>query len=155
MRFTEQVAIVTGGGSGIGRATAERLAREGASVGVLDVDAASAGAVAASLETAGGTAVPEVADVGDETAVGNAFDEVERQLGIATVVVHAAGVLYVASALDTSLDDFDRVIRTNLRGAFLVSTAAARRRRAEADRSSPCRRSTRCCPSPTRRCTPR
>jgi NAD(P)-dependent dehydrogenase (short-subunit alcohol dehydrogenase family) len=130
MRFTDRVAIVTGGSSGIGRATAEQLAREGARVAVLDIDAAGAAVVVDAITAAGGVAMSVLADVGDEHAVGSAFDAVEREFGTVSVLVHCAGVLHVAPALETTVDDFDRIIRTNLRSVFLLSTSAARRMRA-------------------------
>jgi NAD(P)-dependent dehydrogenase (short-subunit alcohol dehydrogenase family) len=132
MRFTDRVAIVTGGGSGIGRAVAVQLAREGARVVVLDIDEPTARVTVEQITVAGGLAQWVIADVGDERAVEAAFDAVEARYGVASVVVNCAGVLHVSPALETAVDEFDRVIRINLRSVFLVSTAAARRLRSAA-----------------------
>lgn len=127
MNFSGQVAVVTGGGSGIGAATAELLAASGAKVAILDIDEQGARATAAEIEAAGGTAVALVADVSDEAVVGAALDDVIARWGAPQVVINCAGILHVASALDTTVDAFDRVIRVNLRSVFLVSVLAARR----------------------------
>ena len=127
MRFRNSIAIVTGGGSGIGRATAERLSREGAQVVILDVDQDRAELVVASVTTCGGTASFLHTDVSDDRAVESAFDEIVTRFGVPNIVVSCAGILHVAPALDTTLTAFDRVISINLRSVFMVSVAAARR----------------------------
>jgi NAD(P)-dependent dehydrogenase (short-subunit alcohol dehydrogenase family) len=98
-------------------------------VAVLDINDTSAREVADSIVASGGSAAAFVVDIGDERSVANAIDRVQRELGLATVVINCAGILHVASALETSAEDFDRVIRVNLRSVFLVSVGFAARLR--------------------------
>jgi NAD(P)-dependent dehydrogenase (short-subunit alcohol dehydrogenase family) len=129
MRFEGRVAAVTGAASGIGRATARRIAAEGGTVAVLDIDASGSMETVALIASDGGSAISIVADVSDEASVESALTRVESELGTPTVVVNNAGILRVAPALDTAVADFDRVVRINLRSVFIVSVAAARRLR--------------------------
>jgi len=125
-----RIAIVTGGSRGIGRSVAERLAADGQRVVIVYAgNAAEAGKAVAAIETAGGNAVAIQADVADETAVRAAFDLAEQRYGGIDVVVNAAGVMALAPVAELSLDDLDRVHRTNIRGTFVVDGEAARRLR--------------------------
>ncbi|BDZ47477.1 SDR family NAD(P)-dependent oxidoreductase [Naasia aerilata] len=126
-RFEGRAAIVTGGASGIGEATASRLAQEGAAVAIIDRDRAGADRVVDQIRASGGSALAVETDVSDPTSVDLAIDEVAASIGTPSVVINCAGILHVAPLLETSLDDFDRVLRVNLRSVFIVSTAAARR----------------------------
>ena len=118
------VVVVTGGGRGIGLACAERVARAGADVALLDLlpDVASA---AAALPTPS-PAVGVAADVTDPASVAAALDEVAARLGRPTALVHAAGTALVGDALTTSVEDFERVLRVNLTGTFVAAQAFAR-----------------------------
>jgi NAD(P)-dependent dehydrogenase (short-subunit alcohol dehydrogenase family) len=121
-RFAGRGALVTGGASGIGLATARALAREGARVALLDRDR-SVSDVAGGL---GGVSV--VADVTDEAAVEAAVETVARELGAAPdVLVSSAGVYRVEPLLETAAGDWDAVLAVNLRGTFLVARAVVRR----------------------------
>jgi 3-oxoacyl-[acyl-carrier protein] reductase len=124
----ERVAIVTGGSSGIGREAAARLGREGYAV-VIGYGGRQAGAEQAvkEVEEAGGRAVAVQADIADETAVAALFDRAEQEFGGVDVVVNAAGIMPLAPLADLDLDVFDRVVRTNLRGTFVVDQQASRR----------------------------
>jgi 3-oxoacyl-[acyl-carrier protein] reductase len=126
----DRVAIVTGGSRGIGRQAAERLAGDGAAV---VVNYASNKAVADSavedLTRAGAQAFAFQADVADEVAVAGMFDQAESSFGGVDVVVHAAGVMPLAPLVDLDLEVLDRVLRTNVRGTFVVNQQAARRLR--------------------------
>uniref|UniRef100_A0AAU3I135 SDR family oxidoreductase n=1 Tax=Streptomyces sp. NBC_01393 TaxID=2903851 RepID=A0AAU3I135_9ACTN len=126
-----RVAIVTGGSRGIGRESAERLAREGYAVVVNYAgNAAEADKAVAAIGEAGGQAVAFRADVAEEAEVAALFDTAEKTFGGVDVVVHAAGVMTLAPLVDLDLDALDRMHRTNIRGTFVVDQQAARRLRA-------------------------
>jgi 3-oxoacyl-[acyl-carrier protein] reductase len=129
MNETQRVAIVTGGSRGIGRQTVTRLARDGFAVVVAYAGrTADAEAAVAAVVDAGGRAIAVQADVADEAAVAALFDRAEQEFGGIDVVVHAAGVMNDPTPLvDMSLDELDRIFRTNVRGTFAVSQQAARR----------------------------
>lgn len=114
-RFDGQVAVVTGGADGIGRAIASRLAAEGAKVIVFDR------AVSATNSSEG-----IALDVGDEANVRDGFAEVGKRYGRLDVLVHCAGIVGPNNTkiVDVTVDDFDRVYRVNLRGSFLVTKYA-------------------------------
>ncbi|MFC9425676.1 SDR family oxidoreductase [Streptomyces sp. NPDC056987] len=126
-----RVAVVTGGSRGIGRAVCERLARDGLAVVVNYArDAAAAEETVAAITAAGGRAVSVRADVADENAVTALFDRAEQEFGGVDVVVNAAGRLALSPIADLDLAVLDAVLRTNLRGTFVVARSAARRLRA-------------------------
>lgn len=115
----QRVAIVTGGGSGIGLAISHRLASDGHAVAVLDVDEASAKAAAEAIHAAGRTAVGLAADVADRDAVFEAVGEVSRELGAPTILVNNAGMGSTFTRfLKVTPEFWDRVLRVNLTGAF-------------------------------------
>jgi rhamnulose-1-phosphate aldolase/alcohol dehydrogenase len=127
--LASRVALVTGGGSGIGRATAERLAAEGACVVVADKDAAAAEKVAESLGAGhphtGDVAIAVTSDVTDETSVAMAFSQGVLAFGGVDLVVSNAGLSISKSLLDTTLADWDLQHDVMARGSFLVARAAA------------------------------
>jgi 3-oxoacyl-[acyl-carrier protein] reductase len=124
----QRVAIVTGGSGGIGRTVAERLCAEGMSVVVnYSGNAGRAQEVVERITSAGGAAAAIGGDVADEADVVALFDEAERLYGGIDVSVHAAGILSLSPLVNLDLEVFDRIIRTNLRGTFVVSQQAARR----------------------------
>ena len=117
-------AVVTGAGSGIGRATARICAREGARVGVLDVNAGNAGAAVDEIEAAGGTAVALPADLRSETEVESAVARLREQWGGLDVVIGCAGVQLAGEddrADRLSLEIWQRTIDINLTGMFLIA----------------------------------
>ena len=120
-----RIALVTGGGSGIGRATARRLAAEGACVVVADRDAASARTVAGELGSRD-VAAAVTADVTDEDAVAAAFDAAVLAFGGADLVVNNAGMSIAKPLLETTLADWDLQHDVMARGSFLVSRQAAK-----------------------------
>ncbi len=124
MSPTPRVAIVTGAARGIGAATAERLAREGRAVAVLDLGEADAQQVADRITEAGGTAVAVGCDVSDEDQVSTAVDTVAERLGPPAILVNNAGVLRDNLLFRMSADDWDTVLGVHLRGSFLMSRAA-------------------------------
>jgi 3-oxoacyl-[acyl-carrier protein] reductase len=121
---------VTGATGGIGRAVAERLARDGMSVAVHYAgNADRAKEVVDTISTGGGRAIAVQGDVADEVAMEALFDEVEQTFGGVDVVVNTAGIMLLSPLTELSLDDLDRMYRTNIRGTFVVSQQAARRLR--------------------------
>jgi rhamnulose-1-phosphate aldolase/alcohol dehydrogenase len=123
--LTGKVALVTGAGSGIGRAIAERFRQEGAVVAILDRDGGSAQATADEL---GGVAdaIAIQADVTDEDAIIDAVDQVMLRFGGLDIVVNNAGLSISKPLLETTAEDWDRQYDVMARGSFLVSKAAAR-----------------------------
>jgi glucose 1-dehydrogenase len=122
-------AIVTGGSSGIGRATAERLGREGASVCVNHFSAhesADAAAVVAALQASGGSAIAVQADVSDEDQVRAMVERTVAELGGLDLLVNNAGIEKQVPLLEMSAGDWNRVLATNLTGAFLCMREAAK-----------------------------
>jgi NAD(P)-dependent dehydrogenase (short-subunit alcohol dehydrogenase family) len=118
-RFTDSVAIITGAGSGLGRATAQRLASEGASVAALDIDEASAKQTADDVH---GAAYP--VDVTDWGSVEAAVGAVAADLGRPQVVVNCAGVGAFVHSEEETFENWSRIIGVNLTGTFLVCRAA-------------------------------
>ena len=124
-RLDGKNALVTGAGSGIGRAIALLFAGQGARVIVADRDAAGAAAVVAEVGAAGGAAEALQLDVSDEAEVRQAFAEV-AQRGRLDILVNNAGISHVGNILETSADDWDRVMAVNARGVFLCAREGLR-----------------------------
>lgn len=122
MRFDNKVAIITGGTQGIGRACAERLLREGASVMLADIKPEGAGVALAM----GGKARFFSGDVSLKVDVDALIAATLAAFGRIDILVNNAGVTHAADFLDLSEDDFDRVLRINLKSMFLCGQAAAR-----------------------------
>ncbi|OLR94024.1 3-oxoacyl-ACP reductase FabG [Actinokineospora bangkokensis] len=116
-----RTAIVTGAARGIGAAVAQRLARDGFAVGVIDLDAASTEATVSAIEAAGGTALGVGADVSDAEQVKAAVAEVAEKLGPPTVLVNNAGVLRDNLLFKMTDSDWDTVMAVHLRGTFLMT----------------------------------
>jgi len=128
---TQRVAIVTGGSRGIGREIALRLAAQGYAVVVnFAGNKAAADDTVARLRGEGATAIAVQADVADGEAVARLFDVAEQEFGGVDVVVHAAGTVHRAPVAELDLADLDQILRTNVRGTFVVAQQAVRRVRA-------------------------
>ena len=119
-----RVALVTGAGRGIGAAVAVRLAKEGAHVGVLDLDAGAAQAVVDRITSSGGSAVALSANVSERDDVQAAVDELINAFGGLHILVNNAGVLRDNLLFKMTDDDWTTVMDVHLRGAFLCSQIA-------------------------------
>lgn len=122
MRFEQKVAVITGGTQGIGRACAERLLKEGASVMLVDIKPEGVAVASAMGERARFFA----ADVSLKVDVDAMIAATLAAFGRIDILVNNAGVTHAADFLDLSEDDFDRVLRINLKSMFLCGQAAAR-----------------------------
>ena len=117
-------AIVTGGASGIGLATAQMLTSVGANVVVADVDGEAGSRVAGDLDTNGAGALVVRTDVSDASDVGAMVEAATNRFGSLEILMHFAGIGMERRALETTREDWDRIIAVNLTGSFLVMQAA-------------------------------
>ncbi len=113
-----RTAIVTGGGAGIGAAISRRLAADGASVAIFDLDLDGARGVADEIGAAGGTAVALGVDVSDRSAIDVAVREVRDGLGAATILVNNAGIAPFGKFLELERTEFEKVLAVNVLGTF-------------------------------------
>ncbi len=122
-RFSGQIAVVTGGATGLGEGIARRLAREGAKVILLDLDSDRAANTAAALVEDGRTAFSIATDVADEVSVQSAANQIQGIHGHPQIVVHCAGIVGPTATPITeyATESFDRIMAVNLRGSFLLA----------------------------------
>lgn len=118
--MTNKVALVTGAAAGIGAACARRLAAEGISVGVLDLDAERCGDTVDAITKAGGDAVALGADVSDREQVRTALARLRETFGPVTIVVNNAGISEFTAFADITDDQWDRMYRINVRSIFII-----------------------------------
>jgi 3-oxoacyl-[acyl-carrier protein] reductase len=126
MQLENKIAIVTGAGSGIGRAIALGLAHEGAAIVVADITADKAASVASEIESAGRQAISIGADVSQTTQVDAMVEETVQRFGRLDIIVNNAGRLARGFVSEMTDEQWDSVIAVNLRGTFLCSRAALR-----------------------------
>ena len=117
-RMHSIVAVVTGGGNGIGKAIARRFASEGAKVAIWELDEKSAQATATAIEADGGSATAFLCDVSEHDSVLAAADATEAALGKVSILVNNAGIAHIGTVEHTSEEDFDRIQRVNVKGPF-------------------------------------
>lgn len=123
-RLAGKIALITGGGTGIGRACAVAFAREGAGVAIVGRRPAPLESAAEEIRAAGGRALAVPCDVTARAEVERALGAAEQYFGRLTCLVNNAGALLVASAENTSEEDWQRILAANLTSVFLVSRAA-------------------------------
>ncbi len=124
MRLENKVAIVTGAASGIGRATAQLFASEGAAVTVVDINAEDGRAVSARIKEKGGQSIFVEADLSRAEDAACVIKSTVENFGRVTVLHNNAGILVFGTVVDCSEQDWDRVIAVNLKSAFLLSKYA-------------------------------
>ncbi|AOK32639.1 MULTISPECIES: SDR family NAD(P)-dependent oxidoreductase [Burkholderia] len=123
-RFDGQVTVVTGGATGIGCATSRRFAEQGARVVIIDINIAAADRTASALRARGYEAESFEADVADDNACRRAIEFIEKQYSRLDILVNSAGVVRRATAVETTVAEWDRVLDVNLRSVFLMSKYA-------------------------------
>ena len=122
-KLDDKIAIVTGGGKGIGRAISLRFANEGAKVAIWEKDLDAADETSKQINDLGRTAVSIECEISDKNSVSNALKETIDALGNPTHLINNAGIAHVGTATTTTEEDFDRVMSVNTKGLFLCLQA--------------------------------
>jgi NAD(P)-dependent dehydrogenase (short-subunit alcohol dehydrogenase family) len=135
MKLNQRVAVITGAAQGIGAACARAFADEGARVVVADVNEVGGTALVRDIAAAGGMAIFCKADVGDRREAERLIAHAVENFGRLDVLVNNAGIAHAAEFVDLAEEDFDRVLRVNLKGAFLCGQAAVRQMLAQPPRA--------------------
>jgi 2-hydroxycyclohexanecarboxyl-CoA dehydrogenase len=121
MSLKGKTAVVTGGGSGIGRAVAKRLAADEAAIAIWDLNGAAATETAKMISDAGGKAIALQVDAADAKAIKGAADQTRAELGPITIIVNNAGITGFMPFMEMSVEAWDRMIAVNLKGPFLCT----------------------------------
>ena len=124
MQLEGKVALITGGGAGIGRATALLFASEGAAVAVVDLDESRAQAVARGIESEGGQAIAVHCDVSQAANCQRAVQETVAAFGVLDILFNNAGIIRRASVLEISEKEWDRAMAVNVKSIYLMSKYA-------------------------------
>ena len=122
-KLDDKIAIVTGGGKGIGRAISLRFASEGAKVAIWEKDLDAAEETSKQISESGGMSIRIECEISDKNSVSNALKETIDSLGKPTHLINNAGIAHVGTATTTTEDDFDRVMNVNTKGLFLCLQA--------------------------------
>lgn len=117
-RLDNKVAIITGGGSGIGKAITQVFAKQGASVYVLDMDEKGAGDTVAEVQKQGGQAVFYKCNIASQQEVKSVTEKVVSEKGTIDILVNNAGIAHIGQADTTNEEDFDRVVNVNIKGVY-------------------------------------
>jgi NAD(P)-dependent dehydrogenase (short-subunit alcohol dehydrogenase family) len=125
-RLDKKIAVVTGAGSGIGEQIARLFAQQGAHVILADIRLDAAEQVAGEIRDSGGSVRAQQLDVAEESQVMAAIERVAAAEGRLDILVNNAGISHVGSILETSLEDWERVMSVNARGVFLCTREAVR-----------------------------
>lgn len=126
MKLQDNVAVITGAGSGIGREIALEFCREGAKVAICDINMAGADATVAEIEAAGGAAIAVEMDVSDEAAVNAGVDKAFARFGRIDTMISNAGIQIVHPIEDFPYADFQKVMDIHVGGGFLLTKACVR-----------------------------
>jgi NAD(P)-dependent dehydrogenase (short-subunit alcohol dehydrogenase family) len=126
MRLKDKIAVVTGAGAGIGKAIAREFVKEGAKVALADLNQEKLATVEKELTALGGTVASIRADVGYQKDVQALFESVMKRFGGLDIMVNNAAVIHQAKVVDTTEEDWDRLLRNNLKSVFLCCREAAR-----------------------------
>jgi len=113
-----KTAVVTGGGSGIGKAIAELFAQQGSQVVVADLNAAAAEETVKTIEAGSGRGLPVAVNVGDQAGLKSAINDVISRVGRIHILVNSAGVSHIGRLDTTSESDFDRIVQVNIKGVY-------------------------------------
>jgi NAD(P)-dependent dehydrogenase (short-subunit alcohol dehydrogenase family) len=123
-RFQDKLAVVTGGGSGIGAAIASRLASEGAAVAIIELESERGQETADAIRSSGGQAKVFACDVGSHEMTLSCFADIESEFGAVNILVNNAGIAHVGNLSNTTEADLDRIYKVNVKGVYNCMYAA-------------------------------
>lgn len=126
LRLDNKTAIITGGGSGIGKATSLLFASQGANIAILDIDTARSTETVEQINTSGGKAIAVVCNVSNQESVEKAFETVVSAFGSIDILVNNAGIAHIGNLENTHESDFDKVYQVNVKGYYLCMQAAVK-----------------------------